>query len=289
MNIVGSEKIRQLGAAFVSLFNKSFADTPTTWQKVGMLVKSTTSSNDYAWMKDLPNLREWVGERVVKEIELGSYSIRNKPFELTLAVKKDDIDDDNLGIYTTIASAIGEQVKRHPDQLVWKLLEDGHKEKGLDGQYFFDNDHPVAGQSVSNKMGGSGPLWMILDTSKVIKPIIYQERLKGKIGLPKYDDDTDQVKWKVKTRCNVGFGIWQGAVSSNQDLTASNFKAARQAMYGFKNDEGEPMGMSPTVLVVHPSLYDDAVALINTQTLPTGGGNPLYKAVGEVIRADRWT
>ena len=287
MNIVGSQKIRALGAAFVSLFNKAMADTKTTWQEVAMVVKSTTSSNDYGWMKDLPNLRKWVGERIVKQIEVGSYSIHNEKYELTLGVSKDDLDDDNLGMYSNIATGIGESIKRHPDQLVWDLLKNGHQEKCLDGQYFFDTDHPVAGKTVSNKLGGSGELWTILDTSKSIKPIIFQEREQGKLQQPHYNRKTDNVEWDVKVRCNVGFGLWQGAVSSNQDLTEDNFKTARQTMYGFKNDEGEPLGMTPTVIAVHPTLYDTAVALFETPTLASGGGNPLYKAV-KVIRVDRW-
>ena len=287
MNIVGSEKIRQLGAALSTLFANAFKATDTTWQKVAMKVMSTTSNNDYGWMKDIPMLREWLGERIVKEIELGSYSIPNRKFELTIGVSKDDLDDDNLGIYSNIATAIGENTKKHPDQLVWDLLKKGHQEKCLDGQYFFDTDHAVAGESVSNKMGGSGDLWVVMDTSQSIKPIIFQERLAPNLGEPVYDYKTDKVEWPVKSRCNVGFGLWQTAVSSNQTLNSDNYEAVETRMMGFKNDHGEPLGMKPKVIAVSPSLYATARELFETPTLSSGGANPLYKQV-EVIVVSRW-
>ena len=41
--------------------------------------------------------------------------------------------------------------KNYPDVLVADLLNDGFQKKCFDVQYFFDKDHQVAGQSVSNK------------------------------------------------------------------------------------------------------------------------------------------
>ncbi|HFH4124943.1 TPA: Mu-like prophage major head subunit gpT family protein, partial [Pseudomonas aeruginosa] len=69
----------------------------------------------------------------------------------------------------------------HPAELVYALLSGGFTQTCYDGQYFFDTDHPVtsaAGNevSVSNFQGGSGTPWFLLDTTRIMKPLILQKR-----------------------------------------------------------------------------------------------------------------
>lgn len=54
------------------------------WQQVATLVPSTTASNTYGWLGDFPKMREWVGDRVVKDIKESGYAITNKLYEATL-------------------------------------------------------------------------------------------------------------------------------------------------------------------------------------------------------------
>ena len=48
------------------------------WDQVATLVPSTTASNTYGWLADFPALREWVGDRVVKDMKAHGYAITNK-------------------------------------------------------------------------------------------------------------------------------------------------------------------------------------------------------------------
>ncbi|MHA4875048.1 Mu-like prophage major head subunit gpT family protein, partial [Enterococcus faecium] len=70
-------------------------------------------------------------------------TIKNKPYELTVGVDKDDIEDDNLGIYSPLMQSMGESVGAQPDQLTFELLKNGISTACYDGQNFFDTDHPV--------------------------------------------------------------------------------------------------------------------------------------------------
>lgn len=142
-------------AAFIALkttFNNAFGAAPSVWDKIAMKVPSTTGQNDYAWLSAFPKMREWLGDKVVKNLEAFKYTIVNKSYEATIGVKRDDIEDDNLGIYGPQAQMAGFSAKQWPDELIMDLVNGGFANLGYDGQYFFDTDHAVAGASVSNKL-----------------------------------------------------------------------------------------------------------------------------------------
>ncbi|MGP8432052.1 Mu-like prophage major head subunit gpT family protein, partial [Paraburkholderia fungorum] len=85
----------------------------------------------------------------------------------------------------------------------------------------------------------------------------------------------------VDGRCNVGYGLWQCAYGSKQPLTADNVWAARAAMAGVKGDNGEPLGITPNMLLVGPSLEQaartalQAVILNNTTNVLAGTMTPV--------------
>lgn len=135
--------IRALRTQLFTNWRQGYGQAEIFWPKVAMRVPSSTSQNDYAWMADLPGMREWLGARTVNNLITHSYTLKNKHYELTLGINKDDIDDDNLGVYSTMAQAYGESVAKHPDTLMTTLFNDGHNILCFDGQNFFDTDHPV--------------------------------------------------------------------------------------------------------------------------------------------------
>lgn len=79
-------------------------------------------------------MREWVGQRVIHNLESAGAQLKNKHYEHTIGVDRNDIEDDKLGIYAPMFSMQGEIVARHPDELVWGLLPTGFATTGFDGQ-----------------------------------------------------------------------------------------------------------------------------------------------------------
>lgn len=143
-----------LGAIFQNLnalFNKAFADASSVWQDVAMKVTSTTSENTYVWLSKFPKMRKWVGEKHIKQLAAHKYTIVNDDFEATVEVDRNDIEDDQLGVYAPQAQMAGMSAKALPDELVTELVDKGFTQICYDGQYFFDTDHEVNGASVSNK------------------------------------------------------------------------------------------------------------------------------------------
>lgn len=148
-----------LTAVFINLkttFNKAFEAAPSQWPKTAMLVPSGSSQNNYDWLDRFPQMREWIGAKVIKSLKANQYVIPNKDWEATVAVLRKDIEDDNLGIYAPMAQDSGFSAAQLPDEIVSALKNNAFSSLCYDGQNFYDTDHPVTNaagvvQSVSNK------------------------------------------------------------------------------------------------------------------------------------------
>ncbi|MEX0971520.1 MAG: Mu-like prophage major head subunit gpT family protein [Paracoccaceae bacterium] len=286
--------LAQLRVGFSLAFQGAFDEIKPQYTALATVVKSSAKSERYGWLGKMPSVREWIGDRVVQNLAEHDYTILNKDFEVTVAVDRNDIADDTLGIYGPMFTDLGQQTARHPDSLVFALLAAGFATECFDGQFFFDTDHPVLGEngaevSVSNHGGGSGTPWFLLNTSRALKPIIYQERAPFKfVALDKETDanvfNKKQFIYGSDGRCNVGYGFWQQAYGSKQTLNAANYAAARSAMMSLKADHGKPLGIVPNLLVVPPSLEGAANKLLKNM-LASGGETNEWAGTAEVLVA----
>jgi phage major head subunit gpT-like protein len=139
-------------------------------------------------------------------------------------------------------------------------------------------DENGAAASVSNFQGGSGTAWYLMDLSRPVKPLVYQKRADFAFTPLDKDDDANtffnnQYIYGVRGRSNAGFGLWQLAYASKQDLTAANFRDARKALYAVKSDAGRPLGIRPTHLIVPPSLEEEAITILNAERAADGSTN----------------
>ncbi len=275
------------GIGFKANFNNGFAGVSPVYAKLATLVTSANTAEEYGWLKDFPGIREWLGDRVVHGLAADGYRIRNRDFEMTVAVKKNDLDDDTLGIYAPMMAEVGRASATFPDRLVFELLKAGHKEKCSDGQPFFSANHPDGKKKRSNWLEGDGPLWALMDTSRALKPLIFQERKK--FTLVAKTDPTDEAVFSrgeyvygVDGRCNVGFGFWQMAYGSRQPLTVEAFETARAAMMSLTSENGAPLGLTPNLLVAAPAHEGAARRLLTSESLPNGESNP-WKGAAELL------
>ncbi len=277
--------LESLGIGFSAAFQAGLKEAPEDWKKIATEVPSTTSENEYGWLEDWPAMREWVGDRLIKELSGDSYKIKNKDYEATIAVKKNDIDDDKLGMYTPRFKMQGKAAGQWQNNLVWSALPLGLSEKCYDGQNYFDTDHPVGSKekgnlrTVSNYQAGTGAPWYLLDVKQPILPIIFQMREKPKL-VAQTDPNTAERAFMKKelifgtdARGNVGFSFWQLAFCSKAELTPENYAAARRAMTSNKTGEDVPLGIMPNLLVVGPSNEAKARTLLTKEKLSSGEDN----------------
>lgn len=248
----------QLG--FNTSFQKGFAGYTAIYQTLATIINSNSSEETYGWLGDLPKLREWIGDRQIKSLSSKGYSIKNRKFEDSIAVQRDDVEDDKLGLYSNRFEMLGQAASSHPDEVLFELINAAFTTECYDGQYFFDTDHPVGKPgfevSVSNMQAGSGETWILADFSRPLKPFIFQKR-RDYAFTSKEDAKTsdhvfmrDEYLYGVDARVSAGFGFWQMAFGSKADLTSANLRAAFTAMKNFTDDEGRKLGVRPTHLIV---------------------------------------
>ena len=281
MAMITPALLQSLFTGFKKNFEDAKSEAPTQYTKIATVIKSTTKSNTYGWLGKFPSLRKWVGDRVINSMAAHGYAITNEDYESTVGVDRNDIEDDQLGIYAPLFAEMGRAAGVHPDEQVFAVLAAGFTTACYDGQYFFDTDHPVYPNvdgtgtpvSVANLVvdgAYTGEPWYVLDTSRALKPLIFQERKKPQlISMDKIDDESvftkKQFRYGVDCRDAVGFGFWQLAFANKRALNADNLWDTIEKMRAIEGDGGKKLGIKPTILVVPPSLEKLATRLLERE------------------------
>lgn len=287
-------QITALMTGFRKEFQNGLGMAPSHYQQVATTVASTSKSNTYGWLGQFPAFREWVGSRSIQQMKVYGYAINNKTYEGTVAITRDDFEDDNLGAYSPLFQEMGRAAAAQPDELVFTALRDGNKTDCYDGKPFFDSEHPVypkvdgsgTAKKVANqfieKTGASGSekaydgaVWYLLDCSRALKPLIFQNRRPPELlALTKVDEGrafTDnEFVFGASARRNVGYGFWQMAYRMQAPLTLDNLWKGWSAMRGFSADGGRKLGIRPTHLVVPVELEKTATQLLERELLAEG-------------------
>lgn len=295
MAIITPALINALFTGFNASFQDGLNSVQSDFEKIATVVPSTTKSNTYGWLGKFPAFREWIGDRVINDLTAHGYSITNKKYETTVGVDRTDIEDDNIGTYSPIFNEAGRAAAIYPDEHTFGLLKEGTSTLCFDGQNFFDTDHPVYPNTdgtgipvpTSNLLtpaSGAVEPWYLLDTSRAIKPLIFQSRQKPVFKAMVADNDEavfmrDVYRYGADARSNVGFGFWQMAVCSTKPLNKDNFEEAYDLMRSFKSDGGRPLNITPKLLVV-PSVHRSAAKeVVGVARLASGADNPNYNLV----------
>lgn len=290
--LINSTSLNALRVGFQTAFQSALDVAPAQQTRIATQVPSSTKEERYGWIGKLPSMREWLGPRVVQNVSEFDYSIKNKDFELTIGVERNDIKDDNLGMYGPLFSEMGQSAGAAPDQLVFSMLKAGFATNCYDGQFMFDTDHPWTDENgvvqvAANTDGGAGTPWFLMATKRVLKPMIFQMREKPTfVPKDKLDDDNvffnKEFVYGTDGRWNAGYGLWQLAWGSKQTLNAANYKIARAAMGAFKGEGGRPLGIVPDLLVVPPALESEGRQLLNSE-YGTGGVTNEWKGTAELL------
>ncbi|MCE8027538.1 hypothetical protein HOP54_02390 [Halomonas daqingensis] len=290
---LNSANLQALYKAYKTNFQQGFSslgEQGALFELFCTVVPSTTAVEVYPWLKSLPRMREWLGDRVIHGLEGSDFSLKNRKFELTAGVPRDSIEDDTYGLYAPVFQEFGRSSREHPNELTVEVLESNPT--CYDGQQLFDTDHPVldaAGKetSVSNDMGGSGPAWYVMDTTRAIKPLVFQKRrdydfraltdlMDSKVFM------TDEFLFGTDARANAGPGLWQLIVRSKQTFNAANYKAARERLTTLKGDHGRPLGLRHSHTMVPNNLEGDARVILMNENDAAGATNP-WKGTSQLI------
>lgn len=289
--LVNHANLGLLFTGYKALFKRGFELAAPMWNSVAMEVPSATDKEEYDWLGVAPGMREWLGDRIVHSLGTHGFTIRNRPWEQTIGVEKERIEDDRYGVYSPLVQRMGEAASLHLDELVFELLNNGRDATslGYDGDPFFSATHPNedAGNVSNLDSDGAGPYWYLADLRSSVKPFIVQMR-KRPVFVSKTALTDDNVFFQkqfimgVDARYNVGYGLWQQVFASNNTLDADHFWQYWEAMRSLTADNGKPLNIVPTHLIVPTSLEREATELI-APSLIDGGDTNLLKGKVSII------
>lgn len=148
--IINQSNLHGLTTGYSAAFNKALSEVSPDYKDIATVTSSNTAANDYAWLGQIPGMKEWIGDREVQHISEYGYTIKNKSFERTIGINRDAIEDDQYGIYTPMFSMMGQEAGEHYNDLVFEMLTKGFTEKCYDEKTFFAADHVSGEKTFSN-------------------------------------------------------------------------------------------------------------------------------------------
>lgn len=102
---------------------------------------SDQESETYKWLGQVPQMRKWKGQRLIRGLRDFGITLVNEKYESTMEVFRDELRRDKTD---QIEARIAEQVERansHWAKLLTTQIEAGESSVAYDGQFFFDTDH----------------------------------------------------------------------------------------------------------------------------------------------------
>jgi phage major head subunit gpT-like protein len=138
---MGIEKIteRQIIGTFYKTLSQ---DVGASWiNAVSNYFTSDQKSEEYAWLGQSPQMREWIGGRNAKGFRENGLTIANKHFESTIEYLVKDLRRDKTGQVMARIQELARRTNSHWASLLSTLILAGESTTCYDGEYFFDTDH----------------------------------------------------------------------------------------------------------------------------------------------------
>jgi phage major head subunit gpT-like protein len=110
-----------------------------------------TGKGDYAWLGDIPGVREWIGSKVYGDLSKYTYSITNKRWYNGFAVHKDAFRRDELDSVRPRVQMLVAGIESWKAEMIIQFLLNGETELAFDGLPFFAN-----GRANDNLLAGTG-------------------------------------------------------------------------------------------------------------------------------------
>ncbi len=143
MEIVSASMLEALYTTFTVLFLQGRGSASPVAGQIASIRNVTTREAKFIIPGQLGRMRKWIGERVAQNINAQDIKLAVEDYEATVEVQRNDILDDQIGIYSDMIQDLGKQAAFLKDDLVTDALMAGETNLAYDGQYFFDTDHPL--------------------------------------------------------------------------------------------------------------------------------------------------
>ena len=199
---------------------------PAAYEQFVTRLASTTRVETHTFMSSLPRLREFKGYTPFARLGTSEYVIPNKEYRVGLAVRKTDLDDDQIGGYMNMVNGLPGRAKADVGFRILDHLAAGTSttadKLAFDGAAFFADSHNIGtGDNLLTKNCASDDAVthkaiFLINNNFGINPVIFQDR-EPMSGL-KTDAETagadllKEYNYWVDTRFGLGYGFWWDAI-----------------------------------------------------------------------------
>jgi phage major head subunit gpT-like protein len=132
--------------------------TTVHYPRLTTRLTSDKASEKYSFLGTVPAMKAWGTGRLASGLLTETYDVENEKYEITIAVPRDWIDDDQTQQIRLRIREMGERAAGHKDQLIESLINNGASTgfHSYDGVPFFSDAHVshLSG-SQSNKLTSS--------------------------------------------------------------------------------------------------------------------------------------
>jgi phage major head subunit gpT-like protein len=181
--IVNKSTLDALTTNFKVVFGGALQPAAQYLDRIATTVPSSSKSQDFPIGACLASIREWLGDRVEQNIAAWSKTLTNKAFEGTISVDRDDIEDDQIGVYTPAIQQLALKASRFPYEKVIAALDTdgfGSTVKGFDDKVFFSATHTWPGGYATSQPNLSA---LNLDAANAKAAITAMRGFKGPDGV----------------------------------------------------------------------------------------------------------
>lgn len=184
--IITRPELNALRTTFTAAFWNVFNNTEKWYDKLTTEIPSESGSNTYGWIMDQFAMREWIGPRVAQNMQEHAQVIKNKLWEETAKVKRTDVEDDNLGVFSKFTMpSLARAAAKHPDtRLAQVIRATGAAGNSFDGVAYFANNHPTFNNTGSGATTYSNLATAGLDSDGVTAVRSQMAAYIGENGLP---------------------------------------------------------------------------------------------------------
>lgn len=136
---INRTNMQALFTGYNMIFRDAFATLvkDQTFMRFTQEVSASTAQIDMPLLEQLSGMREWLDVRQIKNLRSDKLSIRARNFEDTVGVKREDVEDDQYGLYNSLFANMAANAANLAPDIANTLLGDPSKAKWLDGADFF--------------------------------------------------------------------------------------------------------------------------------------------------------
>lgn len=196
---------------------------PAAYESFVTNLPSSVRVETHTYMSNLPRLREFKGYSPGVRLVSTPYTVENKTYRIgPVTVRKEDLDDDQVGGYMLSIKALPDQGKKDIGYRTLSKLAAGTSDLCFDGSAFFADSHTIgSGDNLmtTDNSGNDGVTHKIVAlvlTNTAIKPLIFQDReslssLMTDAETPEAAKLREYEYW-ADCRFGLAYGFWWDAI-----------------------------------------------------------------------------